>query len=104
MRTARLAGILLLGSCAVFDPELSSDQLAEMDRRSESYPEEIRKGYALYRRRCSECHSIAKSAAAQMPPDRWARVVRRMARKSGSGIAEEEIGPIAAFLEHHSRR
>lgn len=95
---------VLLAGCSALDEELGPDALAELDRAASAYPPDAQRGYALFRKRCAECHSLAKSLGARAQGGRWRLVARRMARKPASGIREEEIDPIAAFLERHLAR
>ena len=93
--------VLACGGCAGFAEALSAEELVDLERRVSTYPADTQAGFAMFRARCSTCHSIAEPLSARVSSGRWRRVVSRMARKPASGIRQAEIDPIANFLKHH---
>ena len=100
-----LCGVILLAccGCGALEDALGPEELAALDQKVSTYPTEVQRGYALFRTRCSNCHSIAQPLSGRVRPNRWTGMVRRMARKPASGIRREEILPIVSFLEYHFR-
>lgn len=66
-------------------------------------PEEVRPDYALFARRCSKCHPLARALNSGIDDDaRWVDYVTRMRRQPGSGIAVQDTTPILRFLHYYS--
>ena len=86
------------------DAQMGAHALAQLDHAVMGYPPRAQAGYALFRLRCSRCHSIGRPLTAEIPSGSWQRLVARMARKPQSGIAPREIPAIAAFLDHYTER
>lgn len=90
----------------------TSGAWAETDRDSgpdtidvSDYPKEMRKNYALFAKKCSKCHSLARPINARINNPRWwKRYVRKMMRKPGSGINARSGKRIYAFLVFHAER
>lgn len=102
MRRAAAFLLLELGSCAgpsaldeAFGP--SGQTLREW---IEAGPAEQREAFALTERRCSRCHTLNVPFSSRFSRGTWSLQVRKMARKPGAGIPDEEIERIAAFFEH----
>ena len=85
---------LLGGSCATSGREgLDIAQL----------PEVVRPDYQLFARRCSKCHSLARPLNSGISDENyWSLYVARMRRQPGSGISQEDAGPILRFLHYYS--
>jgi hypothetical protein len=69
-----------------------------------AYPPEHQQAYALFSRRCSKCHTLARPINSTMQGQEWATYVNRMRRKPGSGIAPNEAETILGFLVFDSAR
>lgn len=66
-------------------------------------PADIRPDYALFARRCSKCHQLARPLGSGIRDDaEWADYVERMRRQPGSGISPAETKPILRFLHYYS--
>jgi hypothetical protein len=66
-------------------------------------PVDVRPDYALFARRCSKCHQLARPLQSGIHDDAmWADYVERMRRQPGSGISPADTGPILRFLHYYS--
>ena len=66
-------------------------------------PVEVRPDYAVFARRCSKCHQLARPLGADVHDDAmWADYVERMRRQPGSGISKADTRPILRFLHYYS--
>ena len=66
-------------------------------------PVEVRPDYALFARRCSKCHQLARPLGSGIRDDAmWADYVERMRRQPGSGISPADTKPILRFLHYYS--
>ncbi|HMF43167.1 MAG TPA: hypothetical protein VKQ32_20990 [Polyangia bacterium] len=66
-------------------------------------PADIRPDYALFARRCSKCHQLARPLGSGIHDDaEWADYVERMRRQPGSGISPADTKPILRFLHYYS--
>ena len=66
-------------------------------------PEAVRPDYALFARRCSKCHSLARPLGSGITDDSvWIAYVDKMRRQPGSGISPQDAGPILRFLHYYS--
>jgi hypothetical protein len=92
----RVALALLLAGCATSAPDgLDANVL----------PDAVRADYALFARRCSKCHSLARPLLSGITDDAaWERYVARMRRQPGSGITREDVPPILRFLHYYATR
>jgi len=54
--------------------------------------------FALMRHRCSKCHSLGRVYGRLDTLERSLTVVERMSLKTGSGITEDEVSLLRAFL------
>ncbi len=63
-----------------------------------SWPAEKQAQYRVFAVRCSKCHSLARPLSARMTPEGWRAYVKKMTRRSGSGINEEAAEAILGFL------
>jgi hypothetical protein len=89
-----LAAALLAAACATAGRDgLDVAQL----------PVEIRPDYAVFARRCSKCHQLARPLQSGIRDDAvWADYVDRMRRQPGSGISPADARPILRFLHYYS--
>jgi hypothetical protein len=65
------------------------------------YPEEMQELYTLYARKCSKCHTLARSINSEYRGEDWDRYVARMSRKPNSGISPNTGNKILSFLKFH---
>ncbi len=93
--TAAWAALVLEASCS------SSMRSEGLD--PSTLPAEVRDDYAVFARRCSKCHSLARPLTAAISDDSyWSMYVTRMRRQPGSGISQEDTAPILRFLHYYS--
>jgi mono/diheme cytochrome c family protein len=66
-------------------------------------PADIRPDYAVFARRCSKCHQLARPLGSGIHDDGlWVDYVERMRRQPGSGISRADTKPILRFLHYYS--
>lgn len=66
-------------------------------------PDDLRGDYAVFARKCSKCHSLARPLSATVESDQqWVNYVNRMRRQPGSAISPEDTVPILRFLHWYS--
>ncbi|HMJ53432.1 MAG TPA: hypothetical protein VK540_15205 [Polyangiaceae bacterium] len=66
-------------------------------------PAELRTDYAIFAQRCSKCHSLARPLNSGISDENyWSLYVARMRRQPGSGISQEDAGPILRFLHYYT--
>jgi hypothetical protein len=66
-------------------------------------PPDSRADYAIFARRCSKCHSLARPLNSGITDDEaWRMYVARMRRQPGSGINDEDSAVILRFLHVYS--
>jgi hypothetical protein len=64
-----------------------------------SYPATIQKDYAVFRQRCTLCHTLARPINSDFAlPDEWSRYIKRMMHKPGSMISPGSAKKIYQFL------
>ena len=68
------------------------------------YSTEMQELYPLYARKCSKCHTLARSINSEYRGDDWNRYVARMSRKPNSGISPGTGDRILSFLKYHFER
>lgn len=67
-------------------------------------PESVQEDYAVFARRCSKCHSLARPLQSGIDSDEWwAHYVGRMRAMPGSGISAEDEVKILRFLHYYSQ-
>jgi hypothetical protein len=69
------------------------------------YPPDMQKRYALFSKKCSSCHTIARPINCEFAlEDEWERYIKRMMRKAGpSLISADEGKQIYEFLVFDSK-
>jgi len=69
------------------------------------YPPDMQKKYALFTKKCSSCHTIARPINCEFAlDDEWERYIKRMMRKAGpSLISADEGKQIFDFLVFDSK-
>lgn len=66
-------------------------------------PESLRPDYAIFARRCSKCHTLARPLNANITDDeQWVHYVARMRHQPGSGITETDETNILRFLRYYA--
>ena len=66
-------------------------------------PAAVQADYALFARRCSKCHALARALNSGIDDDdAWVGYVARMRRQPGSGISREDTVAILRFLHYYS--
>jgi hypothetical protein len=92
-RWGAIVAALLIAACATARDGLDVTQL----------PADVRPDYALFARRCSKCHQLARPLHSGIRDDAmWADYVERMRRQPGSGISPSDTKPILRFLHYYS--
>src|SRR4029079_18388924 len=93
---ARLLGLVTIGVAAC-----SASRTEGLD--PSKLPEDMREDYALFARRCSKCHSLARPLNAGITDDeQWVHYVNRMRRQPGSGITMTDQEHILRFLKYYA--
>lgn len=67
------------------------------------YPEEIQTLYAVFTRRCSRCHTIARPINSNFKAEEWRKYVYKMMRKPGSGLNPKTAEQIIKFLVYDAQ-
>ncbi len=87
---------------------VSKEQLALFDSGPSSidvaaYPAGIQKNYAVFREKCTLCHTLARPINCTFVlPDEWSRYIKRMMHKPGSMISPGQAKKIYEFLAFDS--
>lgn len=87
---------------------VSKEQLALYDKGPSSidvlaYPAGIQKNYAVFREKCTLCHTLARPINCEFVlPDEWSRYIKRMMHKPGSMISPGQAKKIYEFLAFDS--
>ncbi len=72
-----------------------------------AYPAQERRGYAVYARACSRCHTLARSINAPLVARGWWEFymmgMRLRSRRAGRALTSDETKAILEFLEYDSR-
>jgi cytochrome c5 len=64
-----------------------------------AYPAGIQKNYAVFREKCTLCHTLARPINSDFAlPDEWSRYIKRMMHKPGSMISPGQAKRIYEFL------
>lgn len=67
------------------------------------YPEEMQTLYAVFTRRCSRCHTIARPINSDFKAEEWRKYVLKMMRKPGSGLNPKTAEQIIKFLTYDAQ-
>jgi hypothetical protein len=93
-----LSVLALAVSASTFAPACASRSVDP-----ETLPTELQQPYALFRVRCSKCHTIARPLNAGIrDATHWELYVARMRRVPGSGINEADAREILRFLVYYT--
>lgn len=113
MRTLALLALLAAaaGSAEVTDADLAARfpyDLGPAEVDVSGYPDPAKKGYALYRRSCTACHTGARALNSPLSKrEDWARYVKRMhvkgKSKKGAEVSRDDAAAIVEFLTHDSK-
>ncbi len=64
------------------------------------FPTDVRKGYQLFRGKCSECHGLDISLKPSMSSSQWNSEVKRMQAMASSQYNDEQAVAILRFLNY----
>ena len=67
------------------------------------YPEEMQTLYAIFTRKCSRCHTIARPINSDFKAEEWRKYVLKMMRKPGSGLNPKTAEQIIKFLTYDAQ-
>lgn len=67
------------------------------------YPEEMQTLYAVFTRRCSRCHTVARPINSNFTAEEWRKYVLKMMRKPGSGLTPKTAEQIIKFLTYDAQ-
>jgi cytochrome c5 len=103
------AGLIVAARAAADDVQaLSKEQLAKFDKGPatidvSAYPAGIQENYAVFRQKCSLCHTLARPINCDFAlPDEWSRYIKRMMHKPGSNISPGQAKKIYEFVTYDS--
>ena len=105
------AGLLLPAGAARASDDIDTAtkaKIAQFDRGPasidvSSYPAAIQKNYAIFKQKCTLCHTLARPINCDFAlPDEWSRYVKRMMHKPGSMISQANAKKIFEFLAFDS--
>jgi hypothetical protein len=68
------------------------------------YPKEQQEAYAVYAQKCSRCHPLARSINSRFTPEEWKRYMKRMVRRTGAGVTDDQSQQIYEFLKFYSAK
>jgi hypothetical protein len=101
---SRLSVALVLASLfAATDVGCGSARNGDVYFDPAGHPPDVQASYAVFARRCSKCHSLARPLLADVDNlEHWDRYVARMVRQPNSGITRRDAGPILSFLYYYT--
>ena len=67
------------------------------------YSEEMQTLYAVFTRRCSRCHTVARPINSDFTAEEWRKYVLKMMRKPGSGLNPKTAEQIIKFLVYDAQ-
>ena len=67
------------------------------------YPEEMQTLYALFTRKCSRCHTVARPINSDFTAEEWRKYVHKMMHKPGSGLNPRIAEQIIKFLVYDAQ-
>lgn len=86
----------------------TKERLANVDKGprtidTSGYPAAAQERYQVFSKTCTKCHTLARPINSEYAlPSEWARYVKRMMRKPGSGITKDKAKQIYEFLAYDS--
>jgi len=116
-RIAAVALLALIGSSGAIHIVRAQDKEEPLDPRIlkydkgpskidvSKYPPDMQKKYALFTKKCSQCHTIARPINCDFAlEEEWDRYIHRMMRKAGpSAIGADDGKQIFEFLVYDSK-
>lgn len=69
-----------------------------------AFPKKYQDGYKVFAVRCSKCHTLSRAINGRLTPEGWRNYVKKMSRRSGSGINESNGGVLVDFLVFYTQR
>lgn len=103
-----LVGSSVFGAATDDVDAATKAKIAEFDKGPatidvSAYPAGIQKNYAVFREKCTLCHTLARPINSDFAlPDEWSRYVKRMMHKPGSTISANNAKKIYEFLVYDS--
>ena len=86
------------------DPRIAAYDKGPAKIDVSKYPPDIQKKYALFTKKCSSCHSLARPINCEFAlDDEWERYIKRMMRKAGTFITPDDGKQIYEFLVYDSK-
>jgi hypothetical protein len=68
------------------------------------YPKEQQARYELFAQKCVRCHALARSINSKFTADEWKRYMKRMVRRTGAGVTDDQAQEIFEFLKFYSSK
>lgn len=68
------------------------------------YPPAERARYPTFMAKCGKCHPAARAINSRFTSQDWKRYIKKMIRRPGSGINEEQALDIYEFLKFYAGR
>jgi hypothetical protein len=103
LHDARRARVWRAGALALSMVGCGSSASRSEGLEPTTLPAELRADYAIFAQRCSKCHSLSRPLTSGISDENyWSLYVARMRRQPGSGITQEDAGPILRFLHFYS--
>jgi hypothetical protein len=69
-----------------------------------TYPKGQKESYALFVARCGQCHSVARAINSRFGAAEWKRYLKRMSRRMGDVLTDDETTRIYEFLKYYSSK
>ena len=107
MKTIALAALAAVQLTLAADPEKSEPDARDKgaDKLDVSaYPKAQQDRYALFAQKCARCHPLARSINSRFTSQEWKRYMKRMVRRTGAGVTDEQSAEIYEFLKFYSSK
>src|SRR5262249_43950144 len=65
-----------------------------------SFPADVQRDYAVFRKKCNECHGLDTSLKMSLSPAGWTAEVKRMQSMASSQLNDKQAAAIIAFLNY----
>ena len=103
---------LTLAALAALQLSLAAAPGAEADARDKGadrvevsgYPKEQQDRYTLFADKCARCHPLARAINSRFSTDEWKRYIKRMVRRTGAGVTDDQSQEIFEFLKFYSSK
>jgi hypothetical protein len=99
---AAIAALQLTLSAGEGEPDARDKGADRID--VSGYPKEQQERYELFAQKCSRCHPLARSINAKFTPDEWKRYLKRMVRRTGAGVTDDQATELFEFLKFHASK